>query len=206
MPRILVTAFEPYDVWTENASWLALTEFTRELPTSVRVVTRRYPVNLAQMRERLERDLGDNFDCALHLGQAPGSTSVRLEAFALNVGGNSHDSPESFPPLVPDGPVAYRTALPLAIWARHLKQAGIPARVSYHAGTFLCNALYYLSQHWSRERGLRTQAAFIHLPLATSQTLEARQELPSLPTATAAAALRLIIDQVVAAEQAAVPL
>ena len=57
MPRVLVTAFEPYDVWSENASWLALVELTRDLPVRPEVTTRLYPVDYAEMRKRLERDL-----------------------------------------------------------------------------------------------------------------------------------------------------
>ena len=29
MPRVLLTAFEPYDEWKTNASWLALVELTK---------------------------------------------------------------------------------------------------------------------------------------------------------------------------------
>jgi len=34
MTRVLITAFEPFDRWSENSSWLALVELTRSLPES----------------------------------------------------------------------------------------------------------------------------------------------------------------------------
>ena len=72
MVSVLVTAFEAYDQWQENASWLALVELTKELPQSLTIVTRRYPVDFEETRKRLERDLADNHEFAIHLGQAPG--------------------------------------------------------------------------------------------------------------------------------------
>ena len=194
MPRILITAFEPYDIWQENSSWLALVEFTKELPESAQVVTRRYPVNLPAVRERLGRDLADGFDYALHLGQAPGAAAVRLEAIGVNIGGSSHESPDEYRPLVVDGPTAYRSELPLSAWAKKLRSAGIPAAVSFNAGTFLCNATLYLSHFVAEQQKLGTRATFIHLPLATSQALGNLKEHASLPTIMAATAIRMIVE------------
>ena len=86
MKTVLLTAFEPYDQWATNASWLALVELARDLPERPRIVTRRYPVDFALLRERLAADLQGNYDYALHLGQAPGTSRLRLEAVGLNFG------------------------------------------------------------------------------------------------------------------------
>jgi pyroglutamyl-peptidase len=193
MASVLLTAFEPYDRWQQNASWLALVEITRNLPAEPRLVTRRYPVDFQVVQERLDRDLNADFDFAIHLGQAPGSSRVRLEAIGLNVGGSVHDNADHFQPLVADGPMAYRTSLPLASWACELRAHGIPTQVSYHAGTYLCNAVYYLSMHMSRRRGLRTQSVFIHLPLDTSQAVGESGETPTMSSAIAAQAIRIIL-------------
>lgn len=193
MASVLLTAFEPYDRWQQNASWLALVEITRNLPAEPRLVTRRYPVDFQVVQERLDRDLNADFDFAIHLGQAPGSSRVRLEAIGLNVGGSVHDNADHFQPLVADGPMAYRTTLPLASWASELRSHGIPTQVSYHAGTYLCNAVYYLSMHMSRRRGLRTQSVFIHLPLDTSLAVGESGETPTMSSVIAAQAIRIIL-------------
>ena len=190
---LLITAFEPYDRWQENASWLALVELTRDLPPGPKVVTRRYPVDFEIVRARLYEDLATNYEYALHLGQAPGIGRIHLEAIGVNIGGHSSQTPDQFQPLVPGGPAAYQTTLPLAEWAREIRAAQIPCQVSYHAGTYLCNAMLYLSQHIASERGLKTQATFIHLPLAPSQVLGERQDWPSLDSAAAAEAVRTIL-------------
>ncbi len=131
----------------------------------------------------------------LHLGQAPGSSRIRLEAIGLNVGGRSHLPPDDFRPLITDGPVAYRSGLPLAEWAQRMRGAGIPAQVSYHAGTYLCNAILYFTHYLIDRRKLNTRAAFVHLPLVPAQVLAERDEVPSLPTTLGAAALRIILEE-----------
>jgi pyroglutamyl-peptidase len=194
MSRVLITAFKPYDRWPTNASWLALVELTRARPATPEITTRLYEVDFDHVRDQLTRDLAANYDFALHVGQAPGSTRVQLEAIGINVGGHSRQLPDDFVPLAPEGPVAYRSNLPLSQMAHLLREANIPAQVSYHAGTYLCNATHYLSHHIIAELGLKTRATFIHLPLDTSQVMEEEQILPSLSASESARALRLILQ------------
>jgi pyroglutamyl-peptidase len=195
MPSVLLTAFEPYDHWPENASWLALVELTRELPPGQRLVTRRYPVDFEAARARLEDDLVANYDFVLHLGQAPGIGRIHLEAIGVNIGGHSSQTPDEYQPLVVGGPPAYQSALPLAHWSSQIRALGIPCQVSHHAGTYLCNALLYLTHHMARERRLRTRCTFIHLPLAPEQVLSERQDWPTLPSSQCAQAIACILRE-----------
>lgn len=194
MTSVLITAFEPYDRWQANSSWLTLMNLTQNLPEHPDVTTRLYPVDFAAVKEKLASDLRSNYDYALHLGQAPGSTRIQLESIAVNVGGSSTQSPDQFRPLVTGGPIAYRSRLPLGDWAVQLRAAGIPAQVSYHAGTYLCNATLYFSCYLAEQMELKTQAAFIHLPLDHSQTANQALDLASLGSETSAGALRMILE------------
>jgi pyroglutamyl-peptidase len=194
LSSVLITAFEPYDQWTANSSWLALVQLTQNLPSRPTVTTRLYPVDFAAVKERLANDLRANYDVALHLGQAPGSTRVQLESFAINIGGSSYQSPDDFGTLVEGGPAAYRSSLPLSAWSARLRDGGIPAQVSHHAGAYLCNATMYFSCYLAERMGLRTQAAFIHLPLDVAQTAGQAQSMASIPAEMSARALHLILD------------
>jgi pyroglutamyl-peptidase len=196
MPTVLITAFEPYDQWKSNSSWLALLEFTKNMPEVPKIVTRRYPVDFSQVQQRLEQDMQQNFDVALHLGQAPGSARIRLEAIGLNIGGGTNQLPDEFRPLVSEGPTAYQSNLPLATWATRLRHASIPAAVSYHAGTYLCNALLYLSLHIAKTRGFRTRSTFIHLPLAPEQVASEQKDMPTMSPESSAKALRLLLEEI----------
>jgi pyroglutamyl-peptidase len=194
MTKVLITAFEPYDRWETNSSWLALVEFARSLPQTPRVTTRLYPVDLEAVEQRLSTDLAADYDVALHLGQAPGSAAIRLEAVGLNVAINGRHTGQDYELLRKDGPVAYRSRLPLGALASTLRSAGIPAHVSFHAGTYLCNALLYLSHLLVERKRLKTKVAFMHVPLDPAQVLAAAEELPSLPATQTAAALRMIVE------------
>jgi pyroglutamyl-peptidase len=194
MTSVLITAFEPYDRWIANSSWLTLVKLTQNLPGEPAVTTRLYPVDFAAVKEKLAGDLRADHDYVLHLGQAPGSTRIQLEAIAINVGGSSTQSPDQFRPLVEGGPIAYRSPLPLGDWAVRLRTERIPAEVSYHAGTYLCNATLYFACYLVERMGLRTKAAFVHLPLDPSQTAEQAQDLASLSASTSADAIRMILD------------
>lgn len=192
MTRVLLTAFEAYDHWQANSSWLTLVELTKDLPAKPEVTTRLYPVDYEQVRQRLEADLAAEYDVALHLGQSPGSTAIHLEAVGINIAqvGTSDGKPRT---LVEDGPMAYQSRLPLARWSTMLQAAGIPAQISFHAGTYLCNAALYYSHHIAQTANLSTRSTFLHLPLAPSQAALDRPPPPSLPSETCAAALRMIL-------------
>jgi pyroglutamyl-peptidase len=197
MPSVLITAFEPYAVWEENSSWLALVELTKDLPKVPDITTRLYPTDFAIVQERLAADLEANFDYALHLGQAPGSGRIQLEAMGLNV---EAAGPDEFRPLVPDGPAAYQSVLPLPLWARKLREAGIPSRVSYHAGTYVCNATLYLSHYFAEQGGLKTRSTFVHLPLDLAQVVHADRDTPAWPRKTLATAIGLILEELASDE------
>ena len=192
--RVLLTAFEPYDSWDLNSSWEALVTFLhhRGLPSGV--ITRRYPVDLVELQRRLEKDLATGFDAVLHLGQAPGISRVQLEAIAVNVAGMTEATGDFFGPLVPNAPVAYRTTFPLDQWNLELRSSGIPSSVSFHAGTYLCNAALFLTHHWHAVHRRACSIGFVHLPLTPEQVLRSRRDLPSMPREQSAEAIGRIVD------------
>jgi pyroglutamyl-peptidase len=193
MTTVLITAFEPYDRWKTNSSWLSLVQLTQDLPREPAVTTRLYPVDFPEVKRRLAEDLQANYDFALHLGQAPGSGRIQLESIGVNIGGSSSQSPDQYRPLIDDGPVAYQSELPLGEWAVLLRRSGVPAQVSFHAGTYLCNAMLYLSCYFAERLSLKTQSAFIHLPLDCSQTAGLREDMASMPVGLSASALRILL-------------
>jgi pyroglutamyl-peptidase len=194
MSRVLITAFEPFDGWGTNSSWLTVVELTKDLPRQPEVTTRLYPVEFERLQGRLAEDLSRGFDVVLHLGQASGSSCIQLETVALNLLAQPAASPDRCTTLIPDGPLAYRSDLPAAQISEELRRAGIPTRVSYHAGTYLCNAALYLSHHYAAVKDLPTRAMLVHLPLDPSQVADATDDLASLPATTCAQGLRLILQ------------
>ncbi|QDS98728.1 pyroglutamyl-peptidase I [Adhaeretor mobilis] len=194
MTRILLTAFDAYESWTENASWLLVQRLLRDLPSHAQVTTRLYPVEFSTMRERLAKDLQDNYDVVLMLGQAPGYGGIEFEAIGLNIALPHGTHRDEAGLLAEDGPVAYRSELPLGDWARDLRQQGVPAQVSFHAGSFLCNAALYLAHYYIEKFSLPTEAAFIHVPLDVSQVAGEVKPPASLPVEISAAAIGWVVE------------
>ncbi len=184
--RVLLTAFEPYDDWQENASWLALVDLTHWYDGPIELVTRRYPVELSEMSNRLRADLQADYDYAIHVGQSPGATVIQLEAVALNLRSDGTT-------IIPDAPEAYRSPLPLDLAARQLNAAGLPTTVSNHAGTYLCNASLFLSQHYSHSFSMQTKSVFVHVPINPAQAAKEGNQLPSMSTPLASASLAMLI-------------
>ena len=187
MTRFLITAFEPYDRWKENSSWLALVDLTSWYDGDLEITTRRYPVDLPKLKERLESDLAGGYDFAVHLGQSPGSPVVKLESVGLNIRTNGE-------PLLLNAPTAYRSSLDLDGCLERLSGAGIPAQISHHAGTYLCNAALFLSQHFGEMMRGRTQSLFIHLPLTPAQVSADGSALASMSTPMQSAAIALVAE------------
>lgn len=203
MKRILITAFGPYGPFRTNASQLCLAALTSQ-PWDTPADFRIYPVDFDQARQMLADDLAARYRLAIHLGQSPYAHAVQLEAVALNVGGPPEVPPEQYDVLEPDGPVAYRTSLPLDRLAATLRSEGIAAQVSYHAGTYLCNAVYYWSHHLAAQMGLDTLPLFVHLPLVPEQVSAVPPTLArqgtAMPVHQSARAIRLLCQSLMHAD------
>lgn len=191
--KILVTAFDPYDQWSENSSWEALAEMLKEYGLPEGVTTRRYPVDLERLKERLHKDLEHGFDAVLHLGQSPGASAIHLETIAVNIAGVSYNGGKLWGPLVSGAPTAYQSSLPMDQFREELLNERIPASITYHAGTYLCNAVFYLTQHWHASRQKECKVGFAHFPLLTDQVVENRREMPSLTKLELAKAIRIML-------------
>ncbi len=152
------------------------------------IATRRYPVDLTRMSELLQDDLRDNYDLAIHLGQSPGSPLIKIERVGLNVRSDGS-------PLIVGAPAAYQSSLAVEECCQELINSGIPCEVSHHAGTYLCNANLFLSQHYAETMGRSTRGIFLHLPLSPAQAAKDAGRLPSMSTPMASAAVAIIMER-----------
>ena len=193
MRRLLLTSFAPYGSWGLNASALAvqsldLSQFAAD------VTVREYPVCFQQTRAAIAADLqlDPAWDGILHVGQSVRANVLELELFALNA---AQDESQPYPSsLEPNGPQAYRCRYDLVEWQQRLDEQALPAEISCHAGTYLCNALFYWSQHLTANVG--TPIAFLHIPLAPSQRdpEDAERMLATSASARAVATLLHAMD------------
>ena len=70
---------------------------------------------------------------------------------------------------------------------------GIPAHLSYTAGTYLCNYTLYTTLHALALQGRAIPAAFIHLPLLPAMVAARGLEEPSMDLSVMVRALETVL-------------
>jgi pyroglutamyl-peptidase len=116
-------------------------------------------------------------DTVVCLGQANDRSKLSIEKIAINlccyrIPDNVGDQPGD-EPVVADGPAAYFSTLPVDALTECLTAEGIPANVSYSAGTYVCNSLFYGLMHYIEETSPDVRGGFIHIPRGSATNLAA---------------------------------
>lgn len=163
---VLVTAFEPFGGSEENASLAALSllpERTDGLLLEKRVL----PTAFGESWETLSRAAEEvRPDAVLCLGEAGGRREVTVERVAVNlmdarIPDNAGARPRD-KSIDPYGPAAYFSTMP----TREMAEAA-DAALSYTAGTFVCNCIFYLSL-----RRFDVPCGFIHVPTLETMSVQ----------------------------------
>ena len=194
--RILITAFEPFQQETVNATMEALALLPDHVHGHI-LIKRILPVEFGKaisVMEGLVEELSP--DAVISLGQATGRSDVTPERVAINVsdaripdnGGNQ----PSDAPIRADGPAAYFSTLPVRDMIAAMKESGVPASLSNTAGTFVCNNLMYGLLDYLHRTGRHIPAGFIHIPATPAQAVE--RPSPSLAPETVAKGLLAAIS------------
>ncbi|MGO8919461.1 MAG: hypothetical protein ACLQJR_26460 [Stellaceae bacterium] len=215
----LITGFEPYGGRSLNPSAKLAQALDGAHIAGLTVVGRSLPVAFAGLAERLEAVLDEVRPAlVIALGLWPGEPMIRLERFGLNLA--NFEIADNAGARLEDAAIAAGSAtalsasLPLRAIEQALLAAGIPARLSNTAGTYLCNATLYALLAAVERRGWSIPCGFIHLPYLTEQVAEMlaasragqlelhqRADLASMEYAVMERALRLALA--VTAEAAA---
>ena len=86
-------------------------------------------------------------DMVLDVGQAGGRSCMTVERVAINLKEAripDNDGEQPFDePIREDGETAYFSTLPVKAMVENMRAHGIPAHISYTAGTYVCNCIMY---------------------------------------------------------------
>jgi pyroglutamyl-peptidase len=183
---ILLTGFEPFGGESVNPSW----EIARALDGWV---CEGHAVRAVQLQcafgdalHTLDEALAAHRpELVLCLGQAGGRAEISIERAALNV--DDARIPDNLgrqpldAPVVPDGPAAYFSTLPIKAIAHDLRAAGVAAAVSNTAGTFVCNHVFYALMHRLATTPALAHArgGFVHVPFTPEQVV-GKAGMPSM--------------------------
>ena len=201
--KILLTGFTPFGGDIINPSW----EAVRRLPDQLGDITI-YKENIitafGAASEAVEKAIRKyNPDTVICAGLSNGRSLISVEKVAINyryasIPDNLGTSPRETP-VCPDGPAAYFATIPAEKIAEAMRAEGIPAAVSYSAGTYVCNDTFYSLMHMIANRYPGIAGGFIHVPYIPEQVVDKPAGTPSMALPIIQAALETAIR--VTAEQ-----
>ena len=177
--KLLITGFEPFGGESINPSW----EAVRTLPDRIgcyELIKARIPVEFGRAAEYTAEMAGKySPDVIICTGEAGGRSGLTPEMVAINlraatIPDNAGYQPDDLP-VVPDAPAAYFATIPVRRMAAAIGALGIPCAVSYSAGAYVCNDIFYTLLH--RYSGTPTRVGFIHVPYLPEQAADGKPSL-----------------------------
>ena len=175
---ILLTGFQPFGGERTNPSWEVASWLDGKEIGGATIHAMELPVNCRRAAKLITEAIAQTKPAAvLGLGQAGGRPALSIERIAVNLAEESakreSDGGVNAKPVVPSGPDAYFSRLPIAPILKAIARAGIPASMSLSAGVYVCNTVMYAALHALRQRPA-VPAGFIHLPYTAAQASKHR--------------------------------
>lgn len=198
MLKALITGFEPFGGELINPSYEAI-KLIDQRKTDCELHILELPVVFYDSSRIIIKKIHEILpDIIIMVGQAGGRKEISIERVAINlddthVPDNNGVSPLD-DPIAVFGPNAYFSTLPCKHIVDALKEHHIPSGLSYSAGTYVCNHLFYSVMHEINQNHLLSiKAGFIHVPFEKSQTKD-KSHLFSLDLDVIKEALEISID------------
>lgn len=155
---ILVTAFEPFDGRNDNQSLQILKRLEGDdVDTFVLPVV--FKDAFLKLKDHLENH---DYNILIMLGEGPNKV-IHLEHVALNMMHARIPDANGYQPtskMIDEGPIGMRSTLPLSMFKDVLEKENLPFLDSYHAGTYVCNDLFYRVMRLD----INVPRGFIHVP------------------------------------------
>lgn len=185
MRKLLITGFEPFGGETTNPSF----EVLKLIPDQIKDFC------LTKMQIPVVFDLSANTviqkaeeisaDVILCIGQAGGRDSVTPEMLGINlryagIPDNNGNEPRD-EKISENGENAYFTTIPVRKISEEISKKGIPSKISYSAGAYVCNdVIYSLLAHFY---DTDVKVGFIHVPYSIEQNKEPSMKLEEMALA-----------------------
>ncbi|UJX41174.1 pyroglutamyl-peptidase I [Desulfovibrio sp. JY] len=172
MKTVLVTGFGPYGNTPVNPSNLSAKALDGITIAGARVVGREAPSYWFTCIDSVVQAIAEVKPCLVFmLGEFGGRSMITVERIAQNFNDSSRYNLRDNAgkvlqgePVVPGGPAAHSSTLPLRAMVLAMRRAGFPADISDAPGTLMCNHLMYGVLHHIAANGLPIRAGWVHLP------------------------------------------
>ena len=167
--KLLLSGFEPFGGHAQNPSEATVRAMAQQPIPGVTLHTLVLPVDAKRAPGMLTAAMDEHKpDVVLSLGEARGRFALGIERVAVNlldfVIADNAGALVTDAPVVPDGPAAYFSTLPVRNMLQAARAAGVPAELSLSAGAYLCNQVMYATLHHIGMNWLPMRAGFVHMP------------------------------------------
>ncbi|WP_353094702.1 pyroglutamyl-peptidase I [Tissierella praeacuta] len=199
--KILVTGFDPFGGEKINPAYEAV-KLIPDRIANCDIIKLEIPTVFARSALVVEKAIEEyKPDVVLNVGQAGGRSSITVEKVAINLAearipDNDGDQPVD-QMLQQDGETAYFSTIPVKAIVKNIREHGIPANISYTAGTYVCNSIMYNVLYMTNKKNTNIRAGFIHVPYSTEQAVLQKDGIPSMPVETIAKALEYAIVAII---------
>jgi len=169
---VLITGFEPFDIYDINPSQLIAEELNGQIINGVEVVGIVLPVDFDKSVENVTQAIKDYHPViVLSLGLSARTRVIEVEKCGVNLKKlPRNESPWILPRRIdPCGPFIRLSALDTREIVVEIRNADIPVKQSFFAGMYVCNAVLYEMLGYINEYEPSTRAGFIHVPFLASQ-------------------------------------
>ena len=199
--RILITGFDPFGNDTVNPAYEAV-KLLPDRISGAEIVKLEIPTVFGKC-DHVVHDaiLAHKPDIVRSVGQAVGRFDISVELVAVNIAdGRIPDNDGNQPTgqtIRERGENAYFATLPVKAMVDRIRARGIPASVSYTAGSYVCNYIMYCVLHMVATEFPGLKAGFIHVPFMPSQAIGKPANTPTMSIETTAAAIEAAVEAIV---------
>ena len=171
--KILITGFEPFGGESVNPAYEAV-KLLPDMAGDIQIVKMEIPTVFGEAGKVVETGiLQHQPDAVICVGQAGRRADIGVERVAINlveasIPDNAGNQPMDVK-VQENGDTAYFATIPVKAMVKNIKAHGIPASISYTAGTYVCNSVMYDLLYLIDRKYPSIRGGFIHVPYATEQ-------------------------------------
>ncbi|MFV0560998.1 MAG: pyroglutamyl-peptidase I [Enterococcus sp.] len=199
--KVLVTGFDPFGGDKVNPAYEAVKKMPNEIAGATIIkleVPTVFEKSSLVVQEAIKKHQPEIVIC---VGQAGGRSALSFERVAINLAEARIPDNEGNQPfdtkLEQEGPDAYFTSLPIKAMTKNVQEHGLPAYISYTAGTFVCNDIMYRLLHLIQQSFPTIRGGFIHVPFSPDQVIDRPVGTPSMSLTDIAASLTYAVEAAV---------
>lgn len=197
--KVLMTGFNPFGGEKINPSFEAVKLIELEQKNVVLYKAELPTVFYKGAETLLEKVKELSPNIVVCVGQAGGRKKLTVEKMAINyMHGTAFDNNGFMPQhqkIEESGDVALETKADVGKLVSKANRFGCIASVSYHAGTFVCNEVYYRLLHAIKENELPTVGLFIHVPFLPEQAKD--ETTPTMELDTIKSGIESILTELI---------